>query len=512
MSAFQIFMLAAEAALLYAGVRLVATLLSRWLGPLWHQRGLESKVVAPLLYPADFLCLVAAIAVPAFGNTWAATAQPFAVALLGVAGGWLTLRLLTTSTYEFYFKRRRGIEVPGVLRAVLNALLYIAVILSTLKFSLGFDIGGLFITSAAAVSFVVGIALQDLLRGLFSGVLLSMDDPFRVGEFVSLGEFTGQVREMTWGTVVLRSMASDQITIPNARVLQMPVVNFSRSGKLHRCTATIAMDCAVPPNQARRMLRECALATPGALGQPEPVIWFDTTRNQLNEYRVEFAVGGYQYWHDAVSEFRSLVWYRLRRLATATLPENGIDAATPTTPASGAFLAAKEQLLAKVPLLATLAPAQAQLLAQMAHFELYGAAERVFSKGDVADQFYAVKSGQIIICVDGPLENGVATQQVLTTLGPRAFFGERALLTGDTRSAHAVASEDTELLVVNKAVFQTILLSDSQIAERLSASLAELAERDRARNNQANPLPAASRDAEQKGFLLKIRAFFQLDE
>lgn len=74
--------------------------------------------------------------------------------------------------------------------------------------------------------------------------------------------------------------------------------------------------------------------------------------------------------------------------------------------------------------------------------------EKIFKQGDPGDSFFIVKEGKVDIIKDGTC---------LRTIESNDFFGERAILFNETRSASAVSKADTKLWVLNKSDFLRII-------------------------------------------------------
>jgi putative ABC transport system ATP-binding protein len=87
----------------------------------------------------------------------------------------------------------------------------------------------------------------------------------------------------------------------------------------------------------------------------------------------------------------------------------------------------------------------------------------VFRQGDEGDQFYVIRHGAVdIIQNDGRPE-----RRVLATLGVGEFFGEMALLTGERRSASAVARGDLETYSLSKPAFREAVEASASFKEEL---------------------------------------------
>ena len=77
----------------------------------------------------------------------------------------------------------------------------------------------------------------------------------------------------------------------------------------------------------------------------------------------------------------------------------------------------------------------------------------IFRQNDPGDSFYVINSGKVRVFRRD--SDGVETE--LSRLGPGDSFGEMALMTGDPRSAHVEAIEETNLTVLSKEKFDEIL-------------------------------------------------------
>lgn len=87
----------------------------------------------------------------------------------------------------------------------------------------------------------------------------------------------------------------------------------------------------------------------------------------------------------------------------------------------------------------------------------------LFRKGDLGTNLYAVCAGSVRIST--PSEKG--KDAIFNLIIPGEIFGEIAFLDGDQRTADAVASEDCELMVIERRDFIPLLTAHPEIAVRL---------------------------------------------
>jgi len=85
--------------------------------------------------------------------------------------------------------------------------------------------------TAGVIGLAVGLALQDPLTNLFSGVLMSVRDYYKIGDIIETNGYFGKISKITLRSTIMTSPQGETIIIPNKDVIQNPVKNFSLNGK-----------------------------------------------------------------------------------------------------------------------------------------------------------------------------------------------------------------------------------------------------------------------------------------
>jgi CRP/FNR family cyclic AMP-dependent transcriptional regulator len=147
------------------------------------------------------------------------------------------------------------------------------------------------------------------------------------------------------------------------------------------------------------------------------------------------------------------------------------------------------RLLSANPFFAGLAQEALERIAGICRPQHLAARTVLFLKGDPSDGLYAIRRGQIRI----GSTNDLGQQMTMNFLGGGDVFGEIALLDGRTRTADAVAMEETEMFFLPRRDFLNLLAEEPTIAlqliELLCARLRDVIER----MEEAAFLPAATR-------------------
>jgi small-conductance mechanosensitive channel len=118
-------------------------------------------------------------------------------------------------------------KASGNLAVLLGNAVFVGVIV--LAAMLVLRLYGLDATALVAVlgigTVAIGLALQDVLKNLFAGVFLLLEQPFRIGDTVVVDNREGEVENIDVRTTVLRMRDGTQALVPNAIVLATTVLN-----------------------------------------------------------------------------------------------------------------------------------------------------------------------------------------------------------------------------------------------------------------------------------------------
>ncbi|MDX1624325.1 MAG: mechanosensitive ion channel, partial [Gemmatimonadota bacterium] len=187
-----------------------------------------------------------------------------ALLLLGLLAAltWLSLVFV-----DFLLVDRLDFEVPNILRDVAIAALFFTGALVILNARTGMEPLEL-ITTAGAISIVVGLALQDTLGNVFSGLALQTERSFNVGDWVRFNDFEGVVTDISWRATKIRTRDNDFVIVPNSVISKDVVVNYSAPTRVHALHATVGAHYRHPPADVFAAIEEAARQTEGVLPSP----------------------------------------------------------------------------------------------------------------------------------------------------------------------------------------------------------------------------------------------------
>ncbi|VYU66183.1 mechanosensitive ion channel [Clostridium tertium] len=126
------------------------------------------------------------------------------------------------SKISFSMDTQKALTIGAILKSSLKYIVYFS--------GAAIIIGSTFKVSAAvlsAVGFVVGIGAQSLVKDIINGFFIIFEDQYGVGDYVTIGAFSGIVENIGIRSTVLKDFSGDIHNIPNGSVLE--VTNHSRS-------------------------------------------------------------------------------------------------------------------------------------------------------------------------------------------------------------------------------------------------------------------------------------------
>jgi small-conductance mechanosensitive channel len=327
-------------------------------------------------------------------------------------------------------------------------LLGVAIVLATVWNA---DLAGL-VTALGVSSIVIGLALQDTLGSVMSGIALIFERPFSVGDWLKVDDLTGQVIDINWRAVRLQTFEHEMVIIPHKLIGNAIIRNFSRPIAIHAERIRHGFSYNDPPNLAKHVLLTTALETEGILKDPEPEIFTISYDDFAITYEVKFFIDDYSDIESIRDRFMSRIWYAAQR-NNLTIPFpirtlyhfNGPSAQAQGT--SKKFTESLQSVPAFVPL------QNPDAVADGIDLQHYGAGEKVIWQGVSNNALYIVIAGTAIMSVS----DREHIEQELLTIKTGEFFGEMTLFSGEHSPISVTAIEDLEVMMLSaKAVNQMI--------------------------------------------------------
>jgi MscS family membrane protein len=152
--------------------------------------------------------------------------------------------------------KRKDLSVAAFMPWIKKTLIALILIFGVLMVAqrLGADVKA-FLAGLGIGGLAFALAAQDTLANVFGSVVVAVDQPFRIGDFVQIGAHQGTVEDIGLRSTKLRTPARSLIAIPNKTVAGEAINNFSRMPQ-RRVDQTIGLTYSSKSTQVEALLGE----------------------------------------------------------------------------------------------------------------------------------------------------------------------------------------------------------------------------------------------------------------
>ena len=379
---------------------------------------------------------------------------------------WLGAAWLAVGFLRAFVVLGRQPRESKLVQDLLAGLVYLGTIFAIVADVFDLPVKGLLATSGA-LAIIIGLALQSSLGDVFSGIVLNIERPYRVGDWIILDDtLQGEVVETNWRATHILTGHQDVAIIPNSLIAKSKLVNCSTPSKIHGSSIRIKLEPTLTPAAGCTLLTEVLLGSTHILRTPAPSVTIKDLSAEMIDFELAFSVADI----GVVDRAQNELFDRVYRAVTAAgnqfsprLAGAAVKAATEEKSESGIA----ERLVAGISLFSTLtAEERATLVSQMQRRE-YKPDQVIVKTGTVLQALCIVSYGVLV----GSVEQDGRRIEV-TRLAPGDYFGEGGVLTGKPLNGELTALTRAVIYEISKETLTPILEARPGIAEELSESLA----------------------------------------
>ncbi|MBN1670505.1 MAG: mechanosensitive ion channel [Kiritimatiellae bacterium] len=427
---------------------------------------------------------------------WFLTAQAIVLA-------WAVAKLVFTLLVEWPYELRTRKRLTRITRDFVLLASYSVLAVLVLGSKGEVNLASL-LTTSAVLTAVIGFAAQATLSSFFAGLILQLESPFSIGDWIEYKDVIGQVTGITWKSTILRTREDVQVCIPNTELTAGMFSNYSRPDPEFVSRMELGLEYGAAPNTVRRVILEVLDRHPGIRKQPPPEVRLAEFGDFAIRYEIRFRHSDFEQDRQIKAQLNNDLWYALRR-HNIRIPFPIRDVRhlhverRREEHEHRAQLLEIERMFGNVPILAALEDHDRRALAEQAEAIEFGAGETIVSQGERGESLYVIRSGACRVVA----ETDAAAAHEIATMGAGDFFGEMSLLTGEPRNATVQAVADVRVLRVSKQAFAAIISAHPGISEQL----AELLAKRRSAHDQL-PGTAVETASLSRRIVARIRNFF----
>jgi len=293
------------------------------------------------------LLVIAAIWISPFGEFWVEVRQ----IISGVTIGGVTISfydllvaltlfaaVLTLTRLGQRFLSNKVLPQTGFDSGVQNSLSagfgYIGIILAAIFgiSALGIDLSNIALI-AGALSVGIGFGLQTVVSNFVSGVILLIERPIKLGDWVKVGGNEGLVKRITVRSTELQTFQRASVIIPNSEFISTSVINWTHKDTYGRIEVAVGVAYGSDVEKVRSILLDCAQHHERVLTSPEPQVIFMNFGNSSLDFELRCFTSEVNYRLSISSDLRFAIDKAFREAGIEIpFPQHVIHFADPAAP------------------------------------------------------------------------------------------------------------------------------------------------------------------------------------
>lgn len=245
------------------------------------------------------------VAVPQLEKTFT-----FVLYLLGAI---VVIRALGLLYFDIFLRTTRGVRLPPLIPKVIiwNAYALAGLLLFKTVWP-NVEMTGILATSAVT-SLVLGLALQPILGNFFAGVVISLEKPFRINDWIKYNDVEARVAQINWRTTHLRTRDNDNLVVPNRSIANAEIINYFYPHPLHMERLYVGVHYRTPPYRVKAALLHAVARVKDVLEKPSPAVFLVSFDDSAITYEVRIWIEDIAHKPRINSHVRSEIWEEFRR-------------------------------------------------------------------------------------------------------------------------------------------------------------------------------------------------------
>ena len=187
---------------------------------------------------------------------------------------WLEARYLPATTIDIGVRTSlvSGVSYLGAIVAVIVASVFLGVSLDRIA---------LF---ASALSIGIGFGLQSIISNFVSGLILLVERPVKVGDWIAIGDLEGDIRKINVRATEIEMKDQSRLIVPNLDLISKTVRNLTHAGAFGRIKIVLRVNDDADPAALRTMIVGLLTAHRDVLTDPTPSVYLTDAKDGALEF------------------------------------------------------------------------------------------------------------------------------------------------------------------------------------------------------------------------------------
>ncbi|MFC5757915.1 mechanosensitive ion channel domain-containing protein [Rhizobium sp. GCM10022189] len=373
---------------------------------------------------------------------------------------WTHLSWATIGFVRIYIVLDGRPREARLIQDLLVAIVYLGVLLSVMAFVFGVPIGTILATSGV-FAIILGLALQNTLGDVFSGIALTLGRPYTIGDWILLPDGTeGRVVASNWRSTYLLTGAKNQVVMPNSVLAKQGLTNVSKPDEAHQLVLGVRIVPTHAPAFVLSVMLDALSSCNSIIQEPPPSVSLIGIDAAAIEIQLFFSVTSLAHRSSARNEIIDLVY----RHCIA----NGLALASPAGTqivSDGQIIVPKTStltLLKSIALFSDLTEDEQHAIAAGAIEKRASSGEELLAKGSVSDRLLIIREGVALRRDQG---------EIVARLAPGDILGAWGVFAGQPESSQSLTLTPVTFYQIEKSVFESLVVDRPRLIEDLAGRL-----------------------------------------
>jgi len=360
------------------------------------------------------------------------------------------------------------------------------------------------LATSGVLAMIIGLAIQVNITNIFSGIVINIEQPFRVGDWIKIDhKYKGKVIDITWRTTRILTQQGNILCFPNSYTSESPINNYCYPDQHIWVKVIIHVNPTYSPEKIKKICMDAMLSIDGLEKNSEPLIRFQLS-NWSADYILLFCINDYEKKMLYKSEVYERIWIHLNRIGIEPaiqrqevhmfkgVKDRGEEALSPLS------------ILNEIDIFKSFTDEIKQNLSQKMRQQLYQPDDIIIQQGDQGDSLFIIVEGSVSVRIL------IDEKQVeVDRMGASSFFGEMALLTGEPRNASIIAITNCILYEITQCDIAPLFNEYPEIAEILCNELTRRTVNRKKKKDKYNS-EKIDKEALSNSILTRITSYFGL--
>jgi small-conductance mechanosensitive channel len=174
--------------------------------------------------------------------------------------------------------------------------------------TLGLDLSNLAII-AGALSVGIGFGLQNVVSNFVAGLILLIERPVKVGDWVVVKDKEGIIRHISVRATELEAFEHASVIIPNSEIVSNAIINWTHKDRGRRLDIPIGVSYKADVEKVRQILLACARADERVAASPEPNALLRNFGDSAIEFELRCYVPDVDNYLSLSNDLRFAIWH-----------------------------------------------------------------------------------------------------------------------------------------------------------------------------------------------------------